>query len=310
MTDLIPITCVTDALNIIYAKDDVYQGKYSNEMNLSYWFRGQNDASHELQPAVFREEKIEDEIYYYHENNIFIESELLLSQYKERYQSTFDWLCMMQHYRLPTRLLDWTESILVALYFAVEESPYANDKDGKVFLLNTRLLNLLSRGRQTVFVPNGFETVFISQMSKFYYIEHLLDYLQKENAPRLDDKTAKITSDLIHAKENTIEMISYPIAVYPHRLNDRMRFQSSVFTIHGGKAINIPKKEKLTPLPKPKKLEEINRNEFLQSFIIPKDLKKQIRKELFLIGIHKGSLFPELEYQTSVIKDKWKTLKE
>ena len=33
----------------------------------------------------------------------------------------FEWLALMQHYRAPTRLLDWTTSVYVAAYFAVAD---------------------------------------------------------------------------------------------------------------------------------------------------------------------------------------------
>lgn len=59
-----------------------------------------------------------------------------LSEFKP--ENDWDLLALAQHHGLPTRLLDWTYSSLVALWFAVYEIP-DNDENGVIWILNAEV---------------------------------------------------------------------------------------------------------------------------------------------------------------------------
>ena len=71
----------------------------------------------------------------------------------DRYPSGDDlpgWLCMMQHHGVPTRLLDWTESVMLAAYFAL-----VHDGAGPapaIWVLTPRLMNRVAIGKESVFL--------------------------------------------------------------------------------------------------------------------------------------------------------------
>lgn len=101
------------------------------------WFRGQSDVDWPLRPSGLRPPYSEVNEHRYR-HDFQLRAQPFLGEATRVPRDEWDWYFLMQHYGLPTRLLDWTESALVALYFAVESG---SDADGCVWILEPRAVN-------------------------------------------------------------------------------------------------------------------------------------------------------------------------
>jgi len=106
------------------------------------WFRGHTNAEWKLTPKLYREQfDGADEAEIRHE---FQSRALQLIQTRLP-TNKWEWYFLMQHYGVPTRLLDWTENALIAMYFAVQDHPATFD--AALWVLDPSWLNRKLRRR-------------------------------------------------------------------------------------------------------------------------------------------------------------------
>lgn len=119
------------------------------------WFRGHQDAKWGVVPSIWRLGDKTQEVAVAHKFRARAQHRM---QSRPAYDDLPEWLSTMQHYGLPTRLLDWSTSPMVASYFALEyllDDPKAEPCDAAVWLLRPTVLNVAEGLEGEIFSINS-----------------------------------------------------------------------------------------------------------------------------------------------------------
>jgi len=221
------------------------------------WFRGEPTCDKPLLPKLYRGE-YEDESY---ENRLlqFFRMKapsLGYGKMPDR-EYTDQWIFMAQHVGFPTRLLDWTEGSLIALYFALQEEKPV------VWMLNPFELNRLSTLSDTSDKP--------------YNIYALTWYKPEDGSINIGYENIRSAWELDSGR------LDLPVAVHPTNVHPRMTAQRSCFTVHGKKKKSL---YKLLSQNYPEK-------DILTRYEIDGNKSKEMLDELRILGVSRATMFPE-----------------
>lgn len=218
------------------------------------WFRGQGlFKKYQLSPSIYRPGYVpECEV-------------VFLNKFKSRAipylkslpQSDWEWFFIMQHYTAPTRLLDWSESPLAALFFALDheyvKDPNFPDDGPVIWCIN----------------PIDLNKKFVS-------------YDEKYEIPNITSKSG--ISDIIsnYYDYSQIYPPDHPIAIRGPLNSSRINAQKGVFTLFPPK--NTTPLEKITDC-----------NEYLEQILIEPTKIDHIKEQLFNLGITYATIYPDLD---------------
>ncbi|MFJ2332527.1 FRG domain-containing protein [Pseudomonas helleri] len=249
------------------------------------FYRGHSSRSrYKLEPSLFRKDAQGNYLYLDYEHTLY--RELLVSNSIDFHEDnyTLDRLVRMQHYSLPTRLLDITSNPLIALYFACKSNL---DTDGEVIILtvdreqikyfDSDTASCLANLARLPKVDKDAIDHSIEDVDEFNYqlsLQRLVHFVREEKSffePRI--------------KQEHLRTI---LCVKGKRSNSRITSQSGAFLLFGLDAI----------------LNESGTEEISVKRISISN-KFEILRQLDLLNINESTVFPYIENSAKYVAQKY-----
>lgn len=263
---------------------DAFISHHSVNETQQLFYRGHSDANYILAPSIMRNNK-----WFNNESAMYNDIIINCPESFSKCNTHLEKLVEMQHYGLPTRLLDITRNPLVALYFACESN---YDNYGEVVLIAAE--------KKDIKYPQSDSVSVLSSLPLFSRKnqEHIRDCaLSSENNYEFNKKIPRLHHEIRLEKpaflpEIIKEEIIDSFIVYAVKNNNRIVKQDGAFIICG----------------------LIENSDILNKYRLKEDEKRvvllinnkeQILESLDNLSINKAALFPEIECVTEYIKNKY-----
>lgn len=255
------------------------------------YFRGHSRLTYALLPSIKRSPGWQE-----NENRMYQELIIRCASDFAQCQSHLDYLVEMQHYGLPTRLLDITENPLVALYFACCSSP---EDVGEVIVLQTQIAAMKYAKSDTAAILAALPVFDASFRTKLY--ESCINGIPEEEDPEYISLAAKLAGEVksknpgFEPRIKKKDLLSH-VFIMPLRNNRRIIKQDGSFILCGLGDGN-GEGNSLRGLR--------YRNESGKKLIFIVGNKENLLHELDQFSVNKASLFPEIDDVAEYIKLKY-----